>query len=840
LPKNSGNRPANRFKERFEDLVEKSGKSLFLFFVIGAVLFLAFAVMVRYSEFRNYSDQVVEEASAKNKAVLTVTARSVETAMNDVLKEVNHMADLLSSSSEPSGGSASKLFERDRSVKSTHFDFVGLNGVVLNSNLQAEVGKPYLLPELFSEVLKLKGNSTIVSAMNTCENCASARNLVAAKKVFDENGNVKGVLFGHVDLALISLPSVIEEAFSGGALVVFSNGHAIAIDQTRVSKAVEDSGMMLFDPRTADRSGSVVALSSLATDKYLVAYRFLPTAGIFIVNVLDRTSAIGAWNEILLSTVHVNYILAFAFILSVSVFALLLFGSAEAHARIRRRKEELNYVRDAAKIAWLHWRRGSDLVTMNSNSAELLGIGVADRYAFRDFLDRFDDDEAAALQSAFEDCARSGTSHRLELSTKPENGVSSTFAITTFRRGWDEKVFAVCQDLSEWQEMRSQYCHLIKMEAVGQLTGGIAHDFNNLLVMILGNIEEITREMPKDDPHHVLLDTALEACVQARGLTKQLLAFARKQPLQPTSVDVTDVVEGMAALLKRTIGKSIKIGLIVDKSVKPWQVMADRSQVEAAIVNLVINSRDALPDGGDVTISIRNKTFTENDVIGLDDLSAGDYVDIAIEDNGCGMSPEVASRAIEPYFTTKLSGRGSGLGLSQVYGFAKQSGGHVSIYSEEKKGTLVHLYLPRAKKAAYPTVQLDPETSAAEFGNETILVVEDEENVRTHIQRVLTGLGYKVISRIDGKSALKLVEQGVKFDLLLTDIALPGGLDGTALAAKVREKLPSTPIVYVSGNAEGAQDSSGVMSDVALLEKPFLRSELAGKIRSALDKDMAA
>jgi signal transduction histidine kinase/CheY-like chemotaxis protein len=830
------------FRQGLEGIVERSGKSLFVFFLIGATLFTALMAAIRYSEFQNYSERALEDSRTQSRALLTVMSGNIDDVLQEVITAVSHIADDISSGGKTNIAESIEVTSRGLD-KAISLVFMTPDGVVGNATVHDDVGKPYHIRSLVGEVLSAKSNTIAVSAQGTCATCKQSHFILAAKRITDPYGKLLGVLVGQVDPTKISnISEALGDAFGGAGLVIFNDGTTMSLDRTKIANYIEKSGRLLIDPSTADRSGKTIAIPTKDDDRFLVSYRYLKSPGIFLVNALDKASALGPWDDILMRTVYAGLITGGAFAIPAAFFALFLFASAEGQARTRRREEELDYVRKAAKIEWVNWLRDTDALEMNAGSAQLLGLEQSDLYSFTNFLDRFEDDEAAALRSAFEDCSRTGTGHRLEITAKrnPATGVRSTLAVTTFRRGSHGNVFAVCQDLSEWQEMRSHFTHLMKMEAVGQLTGGVAHDFNNLLVVILGNIEEICADMPKTDPRYFLLDTALGACMRARELTKQLLAFARKQPLQPSSVDVSALVDGMASLLKRTIGENIKIGLIADKTEKPWKVMADRSQIETAIMNLVINSRDALPNGGDITIIIQNKRFDAKDVINLDGLRVGDYVDIAIEDNGCGMPWDVTSRAIEPYFTTKSLGAGSGLGLSQVYGFAKQSGGHVAIYSEETRGTLVHIYLPRAKSSHYPEVELDPMENGFEFGNETILVVEDEEMVRDHIQRVLGGLGYKVITRTDARSAMKVVDEGVKFDLLLTDVVIPGGVDGAALAARVRKKYPKIPVVYVSGYASGIPEKGALAPDVSFLQKPFLRSELAGKVRKALDKVMAA
>jgi signal transduction histidine kinase len=834
------------FKDRLEGIVEKSGKSLFVCFLIGAALFTALMAVIRYSEFQNYSERALEDARTQSRALITVMSGNIDDVVKDAVEAVNHIADDVSAGSK--SGMSEVIDDTKRNLdKAITLEYVGADGVIWNSSNNAKVTKPFQFRSFLADVIQMPTGRIAVSAQGACQTCADAHYIFVAKKLVDSGGKYTGVINAQIDPSKISnISDALGDAFGGAGLVIFNDSKTIALDKTQIATDVVAKGSPIIDTRTADRSGKTVAVPTRSGEPYLISYRYLSSPGIFLVNALDKKTALGPWDDILMRTVWAGIMTGVAFAIPAAIFAMFLLANAQGQNRTRRREEELDYLRKAAKIEWVNWKKQSDTLEMNRGAAEMIGLEAAERYSLTSFLDRFENEEAAALRSALEDCSRTGDQHRLEVTARrnPKTGVRATLAVTTFRRGDHGNVFAVCQDLSEWQEMRSHFTHLMKMDAVGQLTGGVAHDFNNLLVVILGNIEEICEDLEKEDPRYALLDTALGACMQARELTKQLLAFARKQPLQPSAVDVSKLVDGMASLLKRTIGENIRIGLIADgasdSKEQPWKVMADRSQIETAIMNLVINSRDALPNGGDITIIIRNKRFDARDVINIEGLRVGDYVDIAIEDNGIGMPQDVSSRAVEPYFTTKPPGAGSGLGLSQVYGFAKQSGGHVAIHSEERRGTVIHLYLPRAKATHYPEVELDPHENGHQFGNETILVVEDEEMVRDHIQRVLGGLGYKVITRTDAKSAMKVVDEGVKFDLLLTDVVIPGGIDGAALAARVKKKNPNMPVVFVSGYASGIPEKGALAPDVQFLQKPFLRSELAGKVRKALDTVMAA
>ncbi len=376
-----------------------------------------------------------------------------------------------------------------------------------------------------------------------------------------------------------------------------------------------------------------------------------------------------------------------------------------------------------------------------------------------------------------------------------------------------------------------------KMEAIGQLTGGVAHDFNNLLQVILGNLERLAprlRGTGADDELRRLIDAASRAAARAATLTQRLLAFSRRQPLMPTTLDVNRLVVGMSELISRTLGEAIRTETLLSGNV--WRVSADENQLESALLNLAVNARDAMPSGGRLTIETRNVTLDEAYARSQDGVQPGDHVQIAVTDTGAGMTKDVVERAFDPFFTTKGIGQGTGLGLSQVYGFVRQSGGHVRIYSEPGHGTTVKLYLPRQGAMAARETTPMPASVPRGVNTETILVVEDEPDVRVFARDTLRGLGYAVREAGDGKAALEIIEREPQVRLLLTDIGLPGGLDGRELADEVRRRRPDLKVVFTTGYARDA-----TMRDVRpgtgveLLSKPFNAAELARMIRTALD-----
>ncbi len=398
-------------------------------------------------------------------------------------------------------------------------------------------------------------------------------------------------------------------------------------------------------------------------------------------------------------------------------------------------------------------------------------------------------------------------------------GYRGTAADITDQKHAEEKLRA-----SEEQLRQAQ-----KMEAVGQLTGGIAHDFNNLLAVIQGNAELLAARAEIDAS---LTTPILSATARGSDLTQRLLAFSRQQPLRPRAVDLGALVSGMSDLLTRALGATIE----VENSIAPdlWYALADQSQVENALLNLALNARDAMPHGGTLTIRCANATLDEAAAAGIPEMEAGDYVTLAVGDVGTGMSDAVQMQAFEPFFTTKEVGRGSGLGLSMVYGFAKQSGGHAIIASEPGEGTTVTLYLPRGGRVA-PRNDPDWEPGIAATQGETILLVEDDLDVRDLVARMLDGLGYRIVDAPDATTARRVLASGKLPDLMLSDVVLPGGTSGPEFALEARRHHPGLKVIFMSGYPAEAVGREGFLGgDAVLLTKPFKRSQLAEALRDAL------
>ena len=394
-------------------------------------------------------------------------------------------------------------------------------------------------------------------------------------------------------------------------------------------------------------------------------------------------------------------------------------------------------------------------------------------------------------------------------------------------------VGAILVDITEQKRAESHLAQSQRMELLGQLTGGIAHDFNNLLTAILLNADVLASAL--DDKLRPLAEAVRMAAERGADLTRRLLAFGRRQILEPRPTDVRELLAGMEPLMHRTLGAHIEIELLHAEDL--WFATVDPSQLENAVLNLAVNARDAMPEGGRLTIETANVEFDDEQTEAFPGSKAGQYVMIAVGDTGRGMSAEVGARAFEPFFTTKDVGKGTGLGLSMVYGFVSQSGGHVRIYSEIGLGTVVRLYLPRSMTA--PDVAEAAPALPAELptGKETILFVEDDPMVRQHTGKQIVGLGYAILMAENATEALALIDDGYVPDLLFTDVVMPGGVNGRQLALKLRQRWPELRVLYTSGYAHGRLTIDGeLVPSKYVLGKPYRRADLAAKLREVLDE----
>ncbi|MCC9000516.1 MAG: response regulator, partial [Candidatus Contendobacter sp.] len=391
----------------------------------------------------------------------------------------------------------------------------------------------------------------------------------------------------------------------------------------------------------------------------------------------------------------------------------------------------------------------------------------------------------------------------------------------------------VARDITQRKQSEAQLRQAQKMQAIGQLTGGIAHDFNNLLAIIMGNLELLHEQLTAQPRLYQLTQQALKAVDRGANLSRRLLAFARRQPLLAQPTDLNQRVLGMLDLMRRTLGATIQIDTLLAADLE--QTLIDPGQLENALLNLVINARDAMPQGGRLTLETANVRL-DADYAAHEDVRPGSYVMLAVSDTGAGMTPEVLEHVFEPFFTTKETGKGSGLGLSMVYGLVKQSGGHITIYSEPGQGATVRLYLPPTPSAATPVAEPPVADSEIQGQGETILVVEDDADVRLFAVNALQGMGYETQQAGEAETAIRLLETTPQIALLFTDIVLPGEMDGVRLAAEAQRRYPGLRVLFTSGYTEHALIGSGQLAEgVDVLTKPYRKTELGKKLRTLLD-----
>ncbi len=401
--------------------------------------------------------------------------------------------------------------------------------------------------------------------------------------------------------------------------------------------------------------------------------------------------------------------------------------------------------------------------------------------------------------------------------------------------GAAEEVIATVHDITERTRIEAQLAQAQKMEAVGHLTGGVAHDFNNLLAVILGRLQLLDEELGDRPELRNWVRSSLKAVDRGATLTKSLLAFSRRQALTPVELDLNAVIDDVDDMLRRTLGETYEFR--VAKASEPWHVEADPGQLQNALLNLVLNARDAMPNGGTLVISTANVTLAAGDANRQGELQPGDYVMLAVSDTGAGMSREVAERAFEPFFTTKDVDKGSGLGLSMVYGFVKQSGGHVTLDSQPGRGTTVRIYLPRKVGARSVAQAKDVDLPSVPRGTSAILVVEDNDELRQLTRDQLERLGYTVLQAGDGAEGLRILRETPGIDLLLTDVVMPHGMSGPELAETATALLPKLKVIFMSGYTEQRDmlERARGHGTLRLLQKPFHVLELATLIRAALD-----
>ena len=497
----------------------------------------------------------------------------------------------------------------------------------------------------------------------------------------------------------------------------------------------------------------------------------------------------------------------------------------------------------------------SDYVHIEANAAYATNAGIPNVVGQK--LREMVPDEADAWIARYGEVLRTGepirfeqelvaTGRYLELSafrlgSAADRLVAVLFKDATARRAAEKELRSlnetlearVVEEIGERRAAEVALQRAQKMESIGKLTGGVAHDFNNLLQIVSGNLQLLQSDVTGNERAERRIANAMAGVQRGAKLASQLLAFGRRQPLEPKVINIGRLIVGMEELLRRSIGEAVEMETVVSGSL--WNVFADPTQIENAVLNLAINARDAMDGHGKLTIEVQNAFLNDDYAAKAADIAPGQYVMIAVSDTGSGISPDIIEQVFEPFFTTKAEGKGSGLGLSMVYGFVKQSGGHVKIYSEIGEGTTLKLYLPRVHDSE--DVVSGPELLDMSGGTETILVVEDDEEVRATVSELLRELGYDVLTARDAASALPILESGVKIDLLFTDVVMPGPLRSPELARKAKQRIPDIGILFTSGYTENAIVHGGRLDPhVSLLTKPYTRQMLAARIREALNK----
>lgn len=512
-------------------------------------------------------------------------------------------------------------------------------------------------------------------------------------------------------------------------------------------------------------------------------------------------------------------------------------------AALRESESRIRLITDAVPVLIAHLDAKQRYTFVNQKHVEWFGV-PSDAFLGRTFGEMFESALSRRLQDHVAKALDGHSTHvEYELATPAGRMYARSYFIPHMPHGkeatGDRAVgcFVLSEDLTEYRQAQMALNQAQKLKAVGQLTGGIAHDFNNLLTVILGNLASVEEDLREQPEQRKAVGTAMNAARRGADLTRRLLAFSRRQTLQPFLLSPTQQLREIAELLKRTLGASIDLETVTDDSV--WNIRVDPGQLTNAVLNLAINARDAMPDGGRLRIEARNATLDMAYASRHPDVLPGDYVRLAVTDTGTGMAPEVLERAFEPFFTTKGLGAGTGLGLSMVYGFVEQSGGHVRIRSQLGSGTTVELYLPRyvskgKERMTGSTVGAVIDESRLR-GRESILLVEDDPDIRDFVARTLLGLGYTVREATNGKAALESLDTDAQVELLLSDMTMPGGISGKDLVVEARRRCPTLKVLCMSGYSDQVL-ASLMPLEYSLLEKPFLKHDLARAVRMTLDR----
>jgi PAS domain S-box-containing protein len=514
--------------------------------------------------------------------------------------------------------------------------------------------------------------------------------------------------------------------------------------------------------------------------------------------------------------------------------------SRKAQEELRDSERMARGIIDTALDAFVQMDEAGTIIDWNPQAEAIFGWSRAEAIGKRlaDLIvpERYRGRHSAGLAHFLRHGESAILGQRLEIEALRRGGkeIKVELSVTALRRRGGTVFNGFVRDVTDKLAADEQLRHAQKMETVGQLTGGIAHDFNNILTVITGTIEILEEGVAEDPSLAAIAKMIDEAAMRGAELTQRLLAFARRQPLQPRTTDVNTLIVEAAKLLRPTLGERIEIESVFEDDA--WLALVDPSQLTTALLNLALNARDAMPEGGKLILETGNVHLDESYAKAHSEVTPGPYVMIAVSDTGHGIPAAIRDKVFDPFFTTKDTGKGTGLGLSMVYGFVKQSNGHIKIYSEEGHGTTIKIYLPRASEQAGE--QIAPAAVAIEGGREIILVVEDDAMVRNYVAAQLTSLGYTPLTAANAAEALAYIEEGDPFDLLFTDVIMPGAMNGRQLADEAVRRRPMLKVLFTSGYTENAIVHHGRLDPgVLLLAKPYRKSDLARMVRIALATD---
>ena len=572
----------------------------------------------------------------------------------------------------------------------------------------------------------------------------------------------------------------------------------------------------------------------------ITAFHALPSPGMLVAVSLDRDAALAAWRRDLAVNGGLLAAELIALIAATLTIMRLLKARQAAALRLLRRERQLLLAESIAEMGAVTFDVAAGTARPSPNIAAIFGWAESvEETSLQHFLDAVDAQDRARLDEAIMRCQQTGEAYRQEFRIAHPDGAERIILSEGFHDSGSQfnpaGVIAICQDVTSRRLAERQLIQSQKMEGLGQLTGGVAHDFNNLLTVISLNLEELSEWPGMDSDAREMAQAALKAADRSADLIRGLLAFARRQPLRPRVIDLNEIVQDTHHLLQRTLGDQVELETHFGREIGP--VAVDPAQLQAALVNLAVNARDAMAEGGKLTIETSNVSLDEHYAAQNPGVQPGPYVLLAVSDTGSGIPAEIVDRVFEPFFTTKEIGKGTGLGLSMTYGFVKQSHGHIKIYSEIDQGTTVKLYLPRSAAVAgsmESVARVEPKPPSGE----AILVVEDDVMVREFIVRQLERLGYRTFAAGNGPEALSVIDRGDPIDLMLTDVMMPGGMTGKQLAVEAEHRRPGLKVAYMSGYTENAILHHGRLDpDITLLSKPFRAADLERVVREMIAGD---